>query len=199
MMVSDRRQLGGRRLADLAARATRAGVDFVQVREKDLSDRALLRLVSDVVAAVSGTPGRVLVNGRADVAVAAGAHGVQLPEEGVPVEALRRAFPGLVIGASCHSAASARRASEEGADLVLLGPVFTTPGKEPRALGVEAVASAVRMAVAPVLAIGGVGPANARAVRRTGATGFAAIRAFLQEPIEEAVHALRAAWSASEP
>src|SRR5512140_1755016 len=93
MMVSDRGLLGGRPLAGLAGRAARAGAAFVQVREKDLSDRALLALAREVVGAVAGTGARVLVNGRPDVASAAGAHGVQLPEEGLPVEAVRRAFP----------------------------------------------------------------------------------------------------------
>src|SRR5438093_12558457 len=127
-LVSDRRRLPGGDLPGLAGAAARAGVDWIQVREKDLADRELARLAGAVVRAVEGTGARVLVSGRPDVAALAGAHGVQLPEEGLPVAAVRRSFPGLVIGASRHSVEGSRQAEAEGADFVLLGPVFATPG-----------------------------------------------------------------------
>ncbi len=194
MVVSDRRRLGSRALADLASRAARAGADFVQVREKDLADGALLRLTREVVDAVAGTTARVLVNGRPDVACAAGAHGVQLPEEGLPVEDVRRAFPALVVGASCHSVAAARRAAVAGAHLVVFGPVFGAPGKEERATGAEALARVARAVAVPVIAIGGMTPARTDEVRRAGAAGIAGIRAFV-DGREEAVAAIRAAWA----
>jgi thiamine-phosphate pyrophosphorylase len=190
-LVTDRR-LAPAGLPALARDAARAGVDFIQVREKDLSDRALARLVEEVrMAADSG--GRVLVNGRPDVAEALGAAGVQLPEAGLPVGEVRRAFPRLVLGASCHGLESARRAEGDGADFVVLGPIFATPGKEGRALGLpglERVASAVRI---PVHAIGGVGTENVGAVAAAGARGMAAIRVFLTAPADDVVRALRQA------
>src|SRR5262245_17284112 len=128
MLVSERRRLGGRTLPELARDAARAGVERVQVREKDLPDAALLELVAAVVASVLGTATRVLVNGRPDVAEAAGAAGVQLPEAGLPVAEVKRVFPGLEVGASRHSVAGALQAAAEGADFVLLGPIFPTPG-----------------------------------------------------------------------
>jgi thiamine-phosphate pyrophosphorylase len=196
-MVTDRRRLvgdaraGEAALARRAAEAAGAGVDLVQVREKDLADRALRDLVAAVRAAVSGTATRVLVNGRPDVALAAGAHGVQLPEEGLPVAEVKRAFPTLVIGASCHSVDSARRAAGDGADFILLGPVFATPGKEERTLGLDTLSAAVSAVNVPVHAIGGVTPVRVAALRAAGARGAAAIRPFLEGPPGAMIRAFR--------
>lgn len=192
-LVSDRRRLLGRDLVALAAEAARAGVDFIQVREKDLAAGALRRLAAAVVAAAEGTRLRVVVNGRPDVAQVAGAHGVQLPEEGLPVAEVRRAFPGLLVGASRHSLEGAHRAEEEGAHFVVLGPVFATPGKEERALGLAAFTEACRRLRVPVHAIGGVHPGNARQVLEAGAAGLAAIRPFLEGDVAATVRAFRAA------
>lgn len=192
-LISHRRGPGGAELAAVAARAARAGIDFVQVREKDLGARALRELAASVVRAVNGTATRVLVNGRPDVAVAAGAHGVQLPEDGLPVAEVRRGFPGLLLGASRHALASALAAERDGADFVLLGPVFPTPGKE-RALGLPALEAAARALRVPVHAVGGIDADRVHEVWRAGASGVAAIRAFLvaEDEVEARVAALRA-------
>jgi thiamine-phosphate diphosphorylase len=190
-LITDRRRMGGRDLVALAREAAEAGVDRVQVREKDLGGRGLRALVSEIVAATAGTAARILVNGRPDVAAAAGAHGVQLPEDGLPVSATKRAFPGLEVGASRHTLEGARQAEEEGADFVLLGPIFATPGKEERALGVGPLSEAARSLTIPVHAVGGIDAGNARLVVEAGARGLAAIRAFLRGPAAEAVRALR--------
>ena len=192
-LVSDRRRLPGGDLPGLAGAAARAGVDWIQVREKDLADRELARLAGAVMRAVEGTPARVLVNGRPDVADVAGADGVQLPEDGLPVSEVKRSFPRLVVGASRHSLEGARRAEAEGADFVLLGPVFATPGKETRVLGLQRLAEAARVLRVPVHAIGGVSAATAGAACEAGARGLAAIRAFLQADVAEVVRELRAA------
>jgi thiamine-phosphate diphosphorylase len=189
-LVTDRRRLIGRSLPSLAAEAAQAGVDWIQVREKDLHDRALLDLVEEIARALTGTPARLLVNGRPDVAQAGGAHGVQLPEDGLPVAAVKKAFPRLLVSASRHGIEGARRAEAEGADLLVIGPVFPTPGKS-AALGLagfEAIAGAVSV---PVHAIGGMEPATARRVVDAGAAGMAAIRAFLVESPAAAVRAFR--------
>jgi thiamine-phosphate pyrophosphorylase len=188
MLVSDRGRQAGRALPDRAREAAAAGVEFVQIREKDLTDGALLRLAMAVQAAVAGTATRVLVSGRPDIALAAGTAGVQLPEEGLPVRAVRAAFPGFVIGASRHSLVAARRAQDEGADFVVLGPIFSTPAKESRALGaarLSEVAAALRV---PVYAIGGIDTSTAPRALAAGARGLAAIRLFLDPP--EPLHAL---------
>jgi len=193
-MVTDGRSgTPGDDLVARAAAAAGAGLDLVQVREKALSDRALLAVVSAVRAAVASTPTRVFVNGRADVALAAGAHGVQLPEEGLPVAEVKRAFPSLTVGASCHSVDAVRRAAGEGADFVLLGPVFATPGKEERALGLDVLAAAAAAVAVPVHAIGGVTPARVPALRAAGARGGAAIRPFREGPADAIIRAFREA------
>lgn len=191
MLVSDRRRLpAGRTLADLATEAARAGVEMFQVREKDLGARALLDVARDVVAAAAGSAMRVLVNARPDVARFAGADGVHLPEQGLPAAEVRRLFPGLAVGVSCHSLDSARRAAEQGAEYVVLGPVFATAGKE-RPLGLAAVAEAARAVAVPVIAIGGIGPGNVAAVWRAGASGVAGIGAFHAAAVAEAARLLR--------
>ena len=192
-MVTDggRSAAPGSALVERVAAAARAGVDLVQVREKALSDRALLALVSAVRAAVASTSTRVLVNGRPDVALAAGAHGVQIPEEGLPVAEVKRAFPSLTVGASCHSVDAVRRAAGEGADFVLLGPVFATPGKGERTLGLDVLRAAAAAVAVPVHAIGGVTPAHVPALRAAGARGGAAIRPFLEGPPDAIIRAFR--------
>ncbi len=191
-LVTDRRLAGGAdAVLGLARRAAEAGVDVIQVREKDLSDAALCALSRAVVAAIAGTPARVHVNGRPDVAEAAGAHGVQLPEDGLPVVDVKRAFPRLVVGASRHDRAGAIAAAAAGADFVLVGPVFPTPGKEERALGLDGFAAIARGLRVPVHAVGGITSASARGVREAGAAGVAAIRAFVGEPVAAAVAGLR--------
>jgi thiamine-phosphate pyrophosphorylase len=181
MMVTDRRRASGSSLADEVRAAALAGVDLVQLREKDLPGAALLELARAVVAAVAGTAALVLVNGRPDVALLAGAHGVQLPAEGLPVAAVRRAFPSLVVGASCHDVEEARAAVAAGASLVVFGPVLATPGKEPRAQGMAALAEVARAVDADVFAIGGIDADSAPHAVQAGARGVAAIRPFLRE------------------
>lgn len=193
MMVTDRRRLAARPLADQVRAAAAEGLDFVQLREKDLAGAALLELARAVAAALAGTPTRLLVNGRPDVALAAGASGVQLPSEGLPVPAVRAAFGTLTVGASCHDVAQARAAAEGGASLVLFGPVFETPGKEARAQGLGVLAQVVRAVPIPVYAIGGIDADNASRALEAGAAGVAAIRPFLADAIGAAVGALRRA------
>ena len=192
-LVTDRRRCSSDRgLPGLAEAAARAGVDLIQVREKDLEGGALRTLVAAVVAVTRGTAACVLVNGRPDVAVAAGAQGVQLPENGLPVDSVKRSFPDLVVGASRHSVEAVKQAEAEGADFVIFGPIWATPGKEEQAVGLEALARAASGVQIPVHAIGGIEPANARRVVDAGAAGLAAIRPFLDAP-ESAVRAFREA------
>jgi thiamine-phosphate pyrophosphorylase len=191
-LVTDRRLLpAGRDLASLAAEAAAAGVDRLQVREKDLPDRMLGALVAAVAAALAGSATQLVVNGRPDLAELVGAAGVQLPEEGLAIAGVRRAFPALAIGASCHSAEAALRAEDAGATWIVLGPIFATPGKEQRALGLPALAEAAARASIPVHAVGGLRPDNARQAAEAGARGILAIRAFVAQPVAAAVAAFR--------
>jgi len=191
-LVTDRRQRAGCDLAQLAREAARSGVEYFQIREKDLSDRALAALASDVVAATSASRTRVLVNGRPDIAQLSGAFGVQLPENGLGVQNVRRSFSDLCIGASCHSLEAAERAEAEGADFVLFGPVFATPGK-PNPVGTALLRRVAETLLIPVHAIGGIDPQTAPEAVAAGARGLAAVRAFLEGPLDHAVRSLRGA------
>jgi thiamine-phosphate pyrophosphorylase len=173
--VTDRRQGD---LLTFASRAIHDHVDMIQVREKDLSTRELLTLVYAIRDLAIGTSTRVLVNDRLDLAITGGIDGVHLPGNGLPAERVRP-FVGL-LGVSTHSLSEVQAAQQAGADFVIFGPIFDTPGKS--AVGVQAlreVTSAVRI---PVLAIGGVTLHNIPLVLEAGATGIAAIRLF-QGPV----------------
>jgi thiamine-phosphate pyrophosphorylase len=158
-----------------AAIARVTGAAIVQVREKDLDGGPLLALARAAVA----TGARVMVNDRLDVALAAGAHGVHLPERGLAIDVARRLAPGLAIGASRHTVDGAAAAAAAGAQLVQLGPIWDTPHKGPplgpAALGAARDAIAGRAQLVAVCGIDGGG--RAREARRAGADAVAAIRA----------------------
>ena len=171
-------------------------MDLIQIRERDLATRELLTLVEAAVARARGTGTRILVNDRLDVALAAGADGVHLPTHGFPVADVRREYPELLIGASCHNLEEVRRAEKGGADFVVFGPVYETPAKKPYGppVGVEKLGEAVRAAKIPVLALGGIKLENAGACLQAGAAGLAAISLFQTSgDLRETVRRLRAA------
>lgn len=168
-------------LIESVGAAVRAGADYVQIREKGMGSRQLLGIVQDAV--LTG-PGRIIVNDRADIALAGGAAGVHLSGESAPlsdvVAWLRHGPAGFLVGASCHSLDQARAAEAGGASYIFFGPIFDTPSKrgfgEPQGLArLEAVCGATRI---PVIAIGGVNERNAADCIRAGASGIAAIRLF---------------------
>ncbi len=186
------------RLSRLLARirlAMESGVDWVQIREKDLSGRILIELTREAVAAAASRQARVIVNDRLDVAVAAGAGGVHFGHESLPVrevahwrareKSAKTALADFLIGASCHSIEEAQEAADNGADYIIFGPVFATPSKAkfgPPA-GIERLGKVCAAIRIPVLAIGGINEANAGECFAAGAAGIAAIRMF-QEPVE---------------
>jgi thiamine-phosphate pyrophosphorylase len=200
--ISDRRSLPGdekqrqRALVELAGKWARGGVDFIQIREKDLSSADLLRLAREIVAPVrsAGTGTRVLLNGPAKIAVEAAADGWHLPGY-VPagtLEEARRTFADAgreaVVSRAVHSSDEAAGAKDaaliEAATLILFAPVFEKVGAEEikHGVGLAALAEACRRAnPVPVLALGGVTAENARACIDAGAAGIAAIRLFLGE------------------
>jgi thiamine-phosphate pyrophosphorylase len=157
------------------------GVDWVQIREKELSGRELMLLVRSVMALPNPHLVRILVNTRVDVAIAAGASGVHLPSRSIAHCEWKKIMPsGFLIGVSCHSLEEVLRAETEGADYVLFGPVFSPLSKTsdlaPRGLeGLRNVAAAVRI---PVLALGGITWENAGACMDAGAAGVAGISMF---------------------
>ena len=190
-----RLEAGQNREAALVQRienALRAGVDWVQIREKDLPARDLVDLTRAAIGVCKKAPGRrdvrILVNDRFDVAWAAGAAGVHAGETSLPVRVLvdARRSAGLknfLVGASCHSMEGAIDAAEAGADYLFFGPIFETPSKAPFGppQGLAKLTQVCSAVSIPVIAIGGITLENASACRETGAAGIAAIRLFQQD------------------
>ena len=183
-MITDRRQLPGTGegawLGSIAAAAA-AGMDLVQIRERDLEGAALLRLTRAAIAGVRGTRTRVLVNDRLDVALAAGAHGVHLRGDSVPAARVRAvAPPGFLVGRSVHGVDDAVRAWRDGGvDLLVFGHVYETASKAGLApAGTARLRQVVESTPIPVLALGGITADRFDDVASSGAAGFAAIRLF---------------------
>lgn len=172
-------------LHDSIRRAVTAGAQWIQIREKDLDARSLVKLARFAVGETRATGARVLVNDRLDIALAANAAGVHLGEKSLPLETViewRRSTgrSDFLIGVSCHSRESARAAGRCGADYIFFGPVFATPSKAAFGApqGIERLREVCASVEIPVLAIGGVNLENANACLEAGAAGIAAIRLF---------------------
>jgi len=194
--VTDRRSLSGidsqETLGQKIETAAAAGVDWLQIREKDLSARAcglLTRKALQLAArspASNARPTRVLVNDRLDVALSEHAGGVHLGETSLPLPEAKRLLKAqaqsldFLIGISCHSLEAARSAGSGGADYLFFGPIFPTPSKAAFGAphGLDRLGEVCRAVAIPVLAIGGITLANASACLAAGASGIAAIRLF---------------------
>ena len=165
--------------------AIAGGVDWVQIREKDMAAGELLELAQQAVRAGDART-KIIVNDRLDVAIATSAAGVHLGRESAPAsEVVRWCRKGnapreFMVGVSCHGVAEAREAESAGASYVIFGPVFDTPSKrefgEP--VGIAQLAVVCAALKIPVLAIGGIDTQNARECLQAGAAGIAAIRMF---------------------
>lgn len=158
--------------------AVESGISFVQIREKSLAANQLFELTAAVAEITSNSKTLLMVNGRPDIAAVAGADGVHLPESGLPIKVVKKAFPKLLIGASVHSVNGAVTAAESGADLAIFGNVFATPGKGTPS-GVESLREVcVAVSPLPIIAVGGINVSEISEVLRAGAAGVAAIRMF---------------------
>jgi len=228
--ITDRRQFPGtqdeqrRALLGKIADAARAGVDYIQLREKDLSARELERLAREAVALVRETRNlkletKLLINSRADVALAASADGVHLPSGDLTASEVRALWGSAArtsqletrdcsIGVSCHSFEEVSSAESHAADFAVFGPVFEKAGDPPpgkpgaglaalraacaRGASVVPKTEAGYATIMPVLALGGVTLANANDCIRAGAAGLAGIRLFQDGDIARVVAELRA-------
>lgn len=209
-VVTDRHRLAqgdaaADRLVELVGHAASAGVELIQIRERDLEANELTSLVRRCVDTVRGSRARVLVNDRVDVALAAGAHGVHLRSDSIDALAVQRLLPsGALIGRSVHSAEEAGLVSQRGGlDYLILGTLFQTPSKSPahRLVTLDELSEACRLSSIPILAIGGMTLERASAVARAGAAGIAAVGLFVppaddspQHHAETVVAALRRAF-----
>jgi thiamine-phosphate pyrophosphorylase len=211
--ITDRSQFPGdgreqeRRLMEKIAECAAAGVDMIQLREKDLSTHALEILALQAMAMLGGSSTKLLVNSRTDVALACGAHGVHLPGSDLPASEVRAMFARAgvhqpMIGVSAHSAAEVASAEAHGADFAVFAPVFEKlkrgeKGGTANRDGLEQLRRICHRADAaqppmPVLALGGVTFENARDCLQAGAAGIAAIRLFQQNDVHAVVKQLRA-------
>ena len=211
--ITDRTQFQGdeparrRALLSKIAEAARAGVDYVQLREKDLSTRELEILAREAVGAARENSlitdhqtqtTRLLINSRIDVAITVGADGVHLRSDDVsPLEVRSiwslcgacgpaRERPAITI--SCHTKADVLRAESDGSDFAVFAPVFEKRDATPA--GLDALREACQAKI-PVFALGGVTVKNAAACLDAGAAGIAAIRLFQENRIDEVIQALR--------
>jgi thiamine-phosphate pyrophosphorylase len=208
--ITDRTQFPGdeparrRLLLAKIAEATRCGVDYIQLREKDLTTHELQSLAREVFHTIrqSSSPAtRLLINSRVDVAIATGADGVHLRSDDIlPTEA-RAIFTATTrnsrfetrnwfVGVSCHSPAEVARAAD-GADFAAFAPVFEKrDARDASPAGLDALRQACQTGM-PVLALGGITLENARACVKAGAAGIAAIRLFQEHDIAQVVRTLR--------
>jgi thiamine-phosphate pyrophosphorylase len=205
--ITDRRQFAGndheqeQRLLAKIAECAAAGVEYVQLREKDLEARALEELARKVMAALVGSRTQLLINSRTDVALACGAHGVHLPSNDLSASELRAIFARVgrrepVIAVSTHSISEVASAEVHGAGFAVFGPVFEKSGSANRE-GLEQLRQICHRAEAgkppmPVWALGGVTMENAQQCVAAGAAGIAAIRLFQENDVAKIVRKLRA-------
>jgi thiamine-phosphate pyrophosphorylase len=211
--VTDRRSLAGIEAAESRAvllqkieAAAAAGIDCIQIREKDLSGKDCAALTREAlqraakVASGNAMPARIIVNDRLDVALSERTNGVHLGENSLPAQDAKRLVNAhrevkdFLIGVSCHSLDAAKSAAEGGADYLFFGPVFATPSKSVYGApqGIERLAEICRAVSVPVFAIGGITLENASSCFAAGVSGIAAIRLFQDaQDISTLVQALR--------
>jgi thiamine-phosphate pyrophosphorylase len=184
-LVTDRRRFGLScdELTARVARAARRGATHVQIREPDLTDERLAQLARDVMRALSGTGARVLVNDRADIAIAAGTDGVHLPADSVSAGRIRAIVPAeFLVGRSVHSLDEIDRAvAGGGCNYLLWGTVFPSTGKPDGhpVSGLDGLREACARSPLPVIAIGGMTEARAADVMAAGAAGLAGVGMFM--------------------
>lgn len=183
-LITDRHQAGGRPLTEVVRASLEGGVRAVQLRGKDLPAAELYRLAKELRRLTSDFDATLIINDRPDIALAADADGVHIGVSSLPVAAARRILGGgRVIGYSAHAIDEALRAEADGADFVTFGPVYYTPSKAAYGApcGVKKLAEAVSALKIPVIALGGISPANITEALSAGIHGIAVISAVLAD------------------
>lgn len=200
LVVTDRHQTNGRPLVPLLQRVLAVGVSMIQLRERDLSARELVTLAREVQAVTSAARSQLLINDRIDVALALEGVGVHLRSNSLPVPVARQLLGAQrLLGISVHAVEEAVRAESQGADYIVLGPIYETPSKQMFGppLGIHTLEKACSLVRIPIIGIGGVTAARAREMRRAGAFGAAVITAILgANDVESATRELLDAVSA---
>ena len=181
-LVTDRHQTNGRPLVPLLQQVLAVGMPVIQLRERDLSARELMTLAREVQAVTASCRSQLLINDRIDVALALEGVGVHLRSNSLPVSAARQLLgPRRLLGISVHSVEEGLSAQSQGADYIVLGPVYETPSKKMFGppLGIHTLEKACGLVRIPIIGIGGVTAARAREMRCAGAFGAAVITAIL--------------------
>ncbi len=179
-LVTDRGLCGGRSLEAVVAQAVQGGVACVQLREKQLGTRAFVELAVALKALLAPAGVPLIINDRLDVALAAGADGLHVGQEDMPCGQVRRLMgPRAIIGLSVETWEDVERAQVLDVDYLGVSPVFPTPTKTDTkaAWGLEGIRRIKAFARQPLVAIGGLNPANAAAAVRAGADGIAVVSA----------------------
>ena len=182
-LVTNRKAHPGMNLLEATQLVLKGGVRAIQLREKDLKTRDLLRLAYEMRALTLKFDARLFINDRVDIAIAIEADGVHLGQKSIPPYAVRRIASRLIIGVSSHSMEEAMRAQSQGADFVTLGPIYQTgskPGMKP--LGPETLETVAKKLKIPVFGIGGITHENIKDVVERGAFGGALIRGIYGAP-----------------
>ncbi|MCL5005905.1 MAG: thiamine phosphate synthase [Acidobacteria bacterium] len=183
--ITDRLGLAPKPLLSRIQVAVEAGVDLIQLREKDLPTRGLAELAEAAVRVCRGTETKIVINDRLDIAMGVGADGVHLSGQSLPVEIVRsEAGKNFLIGVSCHSLDDAVRAETAGANYILLGPIFETPSKLRYGppLGIAKLSEVAKRTTIAVFALGDVTVERTAACLAAGAKGVAGIRIFQDCP-----------------
>ncbi len=160
--------------------ALRGGVDIIQLRSKDVSDRFLLEVGKKIRQITFQTKKLFMVNDRVDLMMALDADGVHLGQDDLPIKIARAIIKNKskFIGRSTHSAEQARQAVKEGADYIGYGPVFGTPTKPTyKPIGLDSIKKVVQNTKIPVVCIGGIDQSNTKSVIKAGANRIAVVRA----------------------
>lgn len=181
-LITDRHQTGGRPLIDVVKEALAGGVKAVQLREKDLPIRELLRLAEEMRKITKEAGAKLFINGRMDVAMAVEADGIHLGQTDLPVDIVRRIVGNrFMIGVSTHNLIEAKEAEAGGADFITFGPVYETPVKLKygRPVEIEALKRVKGGVSIPVYAIGGIKSGNIKQILCTGTDGVALISAII--------------------
>jgi thiamine-phosphate pyrophosphorylase len=194
LVVTDRHQTKGRPLVPLLQRVLTAGIPAIQLRERDLSVRELVALAREVQAVTASYRSQLLINDRIDVALALEGVGVHLRSNSLPLPVARKMLgPQWLLGMSVHAVEEGLLAEAQGADYIVLGPIYETPSKQMFGppLGIHTLEKACKLVRIPIIGIGGVTAARAREMRHAGAFGAAVITAILgADDVESATREL---------
>lgn len=178
LMLITHRALAKGDLEKTVETACQSGARLVQLREKDLDAKPLFRLAQSLRAITARYGAKLLINSRLDIALAAKADGLHLPENELPVQTVKRFFSALV-GRSVHSVEGAKEAEQSGADYIIFGHIFETASKTVAPRGLNALEEVCKTVSIPVYAVGGITPERVPECLKAGAFGVAVMNAVM--------------------